>query len=93
MIRPPSRSTSLSRNVTPCSAAAAWIVRTSASRASAAASAPSVAIDLVEAREAHERDRAVAVLAFERADLEELRAERRRDRELEWDALGRRGSV
>ena len=43
-IRPPSRSTSLSRNVTPCSSAAVWIVRTSASSASAAASAPSVAI-------------------------------------------------
>ena len=44
MIRPPSRSTSLSRNVTRCSSAAAWTARTRMSSASAAASGPSVAM-------------------------------------------------
>ena len=92
MIRPPSLSTSLSRNVTPCSAAAAWIARDERIECVGCRLGALRRDDLVESRETDERDRAVAVLALERPDLEKLRAERRRDRQLESDARRRRES-
>ena len=43
--------------------------------------------DLVRSGETDERDRRMAMLALERPDLEELRAQRRRNRNLERDAF------
>ena len=63
-ILPPSRSMSLSRNVTPCSSAALWTSRTSASSACAAASGPSSSIRPSCAGEADEAHSGISVLAF-----------------------------
>ena len=74
MILPPSWSTSLSRNVTRCSSAAVWTARTRAAERVGRALGTLGLDDLVRPGEADEGDRRMPVLAFERADLEELGA-------------------
>ena len=87
MILPPSRSTSLSRNVTPCASAAAWMVRTSAVERVCRRLRPFGRDDSSVPPKRTNAIGRVSVLAFQRPDLEELRAKRRRDRDLERDAL------